>query len=315
MERYVVVWAYLLAITLGPCSALAASITGGGGGGGAQGLGPQFNASGGNVVSGVTEAKKLEIRGSGGQATSGVNIYQHSSGRLIIKPVVNDVEGDADIYTELASGRKWGVKGNDGLPKLEIVGDTGVASALNFNCEDSGVSCTVYYKLCGGDLVGVDPATGTAGHIWDKSPLGTAPTATAITGSNQTYGVARFPDSDGDYGVQLTCTLPSGFTGNVDAVAWGKTAGAGNFRLQLATKCYTTDATNDAAFNTASVYTMAAGTSGRLNRYSLTNITKTGCNADNLMHLRAFRNRTEASDSLNNTFDLKSLEIWVRNTY
>ena len=143
MERYLIVWAYFLAITLSACSSMAASITGGVGGGGAQGLGPQFNASGGNVVSGVTEAKKLEIRGSGGQATSGVNIYQHSSGRLIIKPVVNDVEGNADIYTELASGKKWGVKGTHGLPKLEIVGDTGVASALNFNCEDSGVSCTV----------------------------------------------------------------------------------------------------------------------------------------------------------------------------
>ena len=316
MGRYIVIWAYFLAITLLSCSSMAASITGGGGGGGsASGLGPNFNVASGNTISGVNEAKKFEIRGSGGQSTSGVNIYQHSSGKLVIKCVVSGIEGDCDVYTELSAGKKWGVKGNDGLPKLEIVGDTGVASALNFNCEDSGVSCTVYYKLCGGDLVGVDPATGTAGHIWDKSPLGTAPTATAITGSNQTYGVARFPDSDGDYGVQLTCQLPPGFTGNIDAVAWGKTTGTGNFRLQLATKCYATDAVGDASFNTASVYTMAAGTSGRLNRYSLASLTATGCSANTLLHLRAFRNRTEASDTLNNTFDLKSLELWVRNTY
>jgi hypothetical protein len=136
-----------------------------------------------------------------------------------------------------------------------------------------------------------------------------------VTGSNQTYGVIRFPDADGDHGVQLTCILPPGFTGNIDAVAWGKTTGTGNVRLQIATKCYATDEAGDAAFNTASVFTLAAGTSGRLNRYALSNITQTGCAANELLVIRVFRNRTEGSDTLNSTFDLKSVRLWVRNTY
>ena len=281
----------------------------------ASGLDANFDVLSGNTITGVDESKKLEIRGSGTQSTSGANIYQHSSGKLVIKPVVNGTEGNADIYDELASGKKRGIKDSGGNIDFEYTESTGKISAMTVDCEDSGVNCTLYQKLCGGDLVGVDPASGTAGHIWDKSPLDTAPTATAVTGTNQTYGVVRFPDADGDYGVQLTCYLKPGFAGNLDAVAWGKTTGTGNFRLQISTKCYASDEANDAAFNTASVFTMAAGTSGRLNRYALSNITQTGCAANEVLMVRVFRNRTEGSDTLNSTFDLKSVEIWARNTY
>jgi hypothetical protein len=287
---------------------------GGGGAGGSSGLGPNFNVTGGNIITGSSEARKWTLLGTGPQAPYGGVKYQSSSGKWVENCLGPLGEGDCDKYVELNSGKKWGIRDDDGNIQTEFDNDTAKFTKLTFNCEDSGVNCTRYYKFCGGDLVGVDPASGTAGHIWDKSPLGTAPTATAVTGTNQTYGVARFPDTDGDYGVQLTCLLPPGFTGNLDAVAWGKTTGTGNFRLQIATVCYATGEANDAAFNTASIYTMAAGTSGRLTRYSLSNITKTGCAANEAMFVRVFRNRTEASDTLNNTFDLKVLELWGRNT-
>ena len=316
MGRRIIFVYYFFAITLLPVACMGASVTGTGGGGSAQGLGPNFNLTGGNTISGANESKKLEIRGTGGQANSGANIYQHSSGVLIIKPVVGGVEGEADIYPQLNSGKKWGLKDSGGNIDFEYDESTGKIDALTTNAEDSGVSITLYQPLCGGELAGVDPSTGTAGHIWDKSPLDTAPTATAVTGSNQTYGVERFPDSDGDYGIQFTnCMLPPGFTGQVDAVVWGKTTGTGNLRLQLATVCYASGEANDAAFNTPSIYTLTAGTSGRLTRYALSNITVTGCAASELMMVRIFRNRTEASDTLNNTFDLKSVRLWVRNTY
>lgn len=282
---------------------------------GGSGLDQNFDVSGGNVITGADESKPVTIYGSGGQNTSGVVIYRHSSGRTVIRCVEATVIGPCDITVELTTGKSWIIKNNGGTTVLKFDEATGKFSTLTLDGEDAGVSITLYQPLCGGDLVGVDPATGTAGHIWDKSPLDTAPTATAVTGTNQTYGVARFPDSDGDYGVQLTCLLPPGFTGNVDAVAWGKTTGTGNVRLQIATKCYATDEAGDAAFNTSSKYTMAAGTSGRLNRYALSSITMTGCAANEMLMVRAFRNRTEASDTLNSTFDLKAVSLWVRNTY
>lgn len=280
---------------------------------GASGLDGNFDATGGNIITGANESRPLYIYDTTG---NGVAIYWHTSGKLVIKCVVATVLGACDIYDELNSGKKRGFKDSGGNIDFEYTESTGKISAVTADAEDSGVNLTLYQPLCGGELAGVDPASGTAGHIWDKSPLDTAPTATAVTGTNQTYGVLRFPDSDGDYGVAFTnCMLPPGFTGQVDAVAWGKTTGTGNFRLQIATKCYASDEANDAAYNTASVYTMAAGTSGRLNRYALSNITVTGCAANEVMMVRIFRNRTEASDTLNNTFDLKSVRLWVRNTY
>ena len=128
-------------------------------------------------------------------------------------------------------------------------------------------------------------------------------------------GVATFPDADGDYGVQLTCALPPGFTGNIDAVIWWKTTGSGNARFQVQTKCYADDEADDAAFNTASIVTAAAGTSGRPNRQALTGSTATGCAADELIRFRVFRNRTEASDTLNAALDIEKVDFWVRNTY
>ena len=83
MGRRIIFVYYFFAITLLPISCMGASVTGTGGGGSAQGLGPNFNLTGGNTISGANESKKLEIRGTGGQATSGVNIYQHSSGVLL----------------------------------------------------------------------------------------------------------------------------------------------------------------------------------------------------------------------------------------
>lgn len=263
----------------------------------------------------TSESTPIKIRGTGGQSGNGWNLYQHSSGTPTIKCVSAEVEGDCHVGVALNSGKSWKVTNSTGSSTyLQVDQSTGKVSALTVSAEDSGVNITLYRRLCGGDLVGVDPASGTAGHILDKDQLSTAPTATVVTGTNQTYGVARFPDSDGDYGVSLHCPLLAGHTGNVDVVAWGKTTGTGNFRLQIASKCYASDEANDASYNTASVFTLAAGTSGRLNRYTGSNITMTGCAANELAFIRVFRNRTEASDTLNSTFDLATVEIWARNT-
>ena len=286
-----------------------------GGSSSSSGLDANFDILNGNSMTGSSETKRLELYGTGAQANNGGVWYQHSSGEWVENCIVGGVEGACDKYVKLNAGKKWGIKDSGGNIDLEVTESTGKVSAMTVDAEDVNVNLTLYHKLCGGDLVGVDPATGAAGHIWNKSPLGTAPTATAVTGTNRTIGVATFPDTDGDYGVQLTCYLPNGFTGAIDGLIWWKTTGTGNARFQFATKCYADDEADDAAFNTASILTAAAGTSGRPNRDVLLNITSTGCAGTELLRLRFFRNRTEASDTLNAALEVERVELWGRRTY
>lgn len=279
------------------------------------GLDAHFDLSGGNVLTGSSEAKRLEVLDASG--TNGVVIYWHSAGRAVIRCVVASVEGDCNVAVMLNDGKTWSVTNSTGATVyFQIDQATGKVSRMTVDGEDANVSITLYQKLCGGDLVGVDPATGTAGHIWNRSPLDTAPTAVAVAGTNRTTGYARFPDSDGNYGVELNCELPLGFTGNLDARVWWTTGGTGSAVLQIATKCYADDEADDAAFNTATPYTLAAGTANRPQFQILGNIEKTGCVGDELMRVRVFRNRTHASDSLTGgTFDVEKVSLWVRNTY
>jgi hypothetical protein len=120
--------------------------------------------------------------------------------------------------------------------------------------------------------------------------------------------VATFPDADGDYGVQITRQIPDGtLTGSFDADIWWDTTGTGNARFQVQTKCYADDEADDASLNTASVVTAAAGTSGRPNKQTLTSITVTGCAGGEVMRVRFFRNRTEASDTLNAALNVEKV--------
>jgi hypothetical protein len=160
------------------------------------------------------------------------------------------------------------------------------------------------------DLVGV--SGGTAGHVWNDDPLSTSCTATAAVGATRAIGLCTFPDSDGDYGRQITRYLPDGWTGSFDAEIWWKTTGTGDARFQIATKCYADDEADDAAFNPASVVTAAAGTSGRPNKQTITGITTTGCAAGELMRIRFYRNRTEASDTLNAALDVEKVVFKYR---
>lgn len=185
---------------------------------------------------------------------------------------------------------------------------TGITGAV-IDAEGTGNTITIpaYWDL---DLVGV--SGGTAAHVWNDDPLSTACTPLAVTGTNRTTGVCTFPDSDGDYGRQISRYLPDGWTGSFDAEIWWKTTGTGNARFQFQTKCYADDEADDASFNTASVVTAAAGTSGRPNKQTITGITTTGCAAGELMRIRFFRNRTEASDTLNAALDVEKVVFKLR---
>jgi hypothetical protein len=187
--------------------------------------------------------------------------------------------------------------------------DTVAFTNKTLDAEGTGNVVTIpsYWDL---DLVGV--TNGTPAHIWNDDPLSTTCTATAVTGTNRTTGVCNFPDSDGEYGRQITKYLPTGFTGTLDAEIWWKTTGTGNARFSFQTKCYADDEADDAAMNTASLVTSAAGTSARPNKQAITTITITGCAAEELMRIRFSRNRTEGSDTLNAALDVEKVVFKYR---
>lgn len=289
------------------------AVSGSRGGGGTDGW-PLTLSSAASTSEAAGES--VRIRGKGGQAANGEDAFQSSAGFFERVCVVAGVRNACNYIRQLASGYATEIRNHLGTPIFTLTNDTGKLTNVTIDCEDTGNHCTLYGKLCGGDLVGVDPATGTAGHIWNKSPLDTAPTAVAVAGTNRTTGYARFPDSDGNYGVQISCDLPAGFTGELNAIVWWTTSGTGNARIQFATKCYADDEADDAAFNTATPYTLAAGTAGRPQKSFVFNMDKTGCAENELMRVRVFRNRTEASDTLSGgTFDVEKVELWARRTY
>lgn len=291
----------LVSLILSACTLIVASsesaVITGGGGGSAQGLGANFSLTGGELITGATESKPVKIRGSGGQSTSGWNIYQHSNGTPTIKCVIADVEGDCNVVVTLNASKLYQIKDSSGNILFEVDSATGA------------VTGQVVWDL---DLVAVNPADGAASHIWNKDPLSTACTPLAVAGTNRTTGYCTFTDADGDQGVQISRALPQRMLGILDADVWWKTTGTGNARFQFQTKCYADDEADDAAFNTASVVTAAAGTSARPNKQTISAIIMTGCTAGKLLRIRFFRNRTEGSDTLTAALDVEKVVFRLR---
>lgn len=264
----------------------------------------------------TSEAEPVKFYGQGGQASNGWQIGQGSDGNPFFDCYIGGVKGACDYYRKLNAGKKAGYKDSSGNIDFEYTESTGKISAMTVDCEDSGVNCTLYQKLpgCGGDLVAVN-ASGVADHIWTKAVGATVPTATAQVGTNSVRGVATFPDSDGDYGYEFACLLHAGWTGQLDAKLIADSTGSGNFVAQIATKCYASDAANDAAWNTASAHTFTLGTASRPNIYTATNITVTGCSAGNILRAKFLRNRTHASDTATAALNVEQFSLWGRTTY
>lgn len=221
--------------------------------------------------------------------------------------VISGVPNACNYVRQLSSGFYWEIKAANGTPIIRVDNNTQATTYLTVDAEAAGNNIQLPFRW-DLDLCGVNPTDSSLSHVWNKDPLSTAPTLTAKVGTNRGTCVATFPDVDGDYGVQITRQVPDGvFTGNFDADIWWDTTGTGNARFQIQTKCYSDDTADDAAFLSASIVTAAAGTSGRPNKQTITNITKTGCNGGDLMRIRIFRNRTEASDTLNAALNLEKV--------
>lgn len=165
-------------------------------------------------------------------------------------------------------------------------------------------------------LVGCAGTTGTL--MWDTNAT-LAPTATCSAGTAETAmirGVADWPDSDGDYSVQVAFLMPDDWdtSAALDAIIlWRTSAISGDAVFQIQTACRADAEVDDVAWNTASTVTdTAKGTTLQLNSAAITSITKTGCAAGELLHVRLLRNRTHASDSLAAALSIGHVELTAR---
>lgn len=241
----------------------------------------------------------------GGGGTRKWSIYDDVTNGLQWVCVVAGVENDCNYIRKLAAGKYWEVQNSSGTSIFRVTESTGALTNVTMDIEANTITRPFQWDL---DLCAISPSDSSTSHVWNKDPLSTAPTLTAKAGTNRSTCVATFPDSDGDYGVGISRFIPPGtFTGNFDAYIVWDTTGTGNARFQIQTKCYADDEADDAAMNTASVVTAAAGTSGRPNIQVITGITTTGCAAGEIMRIRFYRNRTEASDTLNAALNVEKV--------
>lgn len=287
------------------------------------------------VVAGIiTDGTSKLTLGVAGSSVGSVDFKNATSGTVTLSPVTGAL-GTVTVSLPAATGTVALVAGNIGAATATTASandnDTSVATTAyvqteltayasdavafttkTIDCEATGNNCTIIQHR-GGDLVGLADAS-TVGHVWDFDPLSTTCTPTAITGTNQSYGVCTFPDSDGEFGRQIEFSLPTGFTGTMDADIWWKTTGTGNARFRVQTICYASDVAGDSAYSNSTYVTAAAGTSGRLVNVNMPSIVITGCDPGERMALRFSRNRTEASDTLNAALDVRRVIFNMRVT-
>lgn len=221
---------------------------------------------------------------------------------------VSGVINDCDYIRKLLAGKIVQYKNSAGVSIFKLLEATGALEDVKID----GRTATITHRFDWGlDMCGVSPLDGTTvGHIWNRDPLSTAPTLTADVDTNVGRCVLTFPDTDTTYGVQITRQLPAGFVaGTLGANIIWDTTGTGNARFQIATKCYASNDAHDAAFNTATITTAAAGTSGRPNIVNVPAIDTTGCVGGNIIRLRVFRVRTEASDTLNAALNVEAVNF------
>lgn len=223
--------------------------------------------------------------------------------------VDNFLENACTSYARtLAANQTVVYKNSAGTAIHTLTENTGALTNVTLDASASGNTITsrFYWDL---DMCGVSPADGTTtDYVWNRDPLSTAPTLTAAVGTNAGRCYATFADTDTTYGVQISRHLPDGFVaGTLSADIWWNTTGTGDARFQIQTKCYADDEADDAAFNTATVTTAAAGTSGRPNKQNVATIDTTGCVGGELVRIRFFRVRTEGSDTLNAALNVEKV--------
>ncbi|MDH5738727.1 MAG: hypothetical protein OEY77_00210 [Nitrospira sp.] len=98
-------------VVTGHATTAVISRGGGSGGGSAQGLDANFDLPSGNIITGTSEARRLDILGLGGQAANGATVFQHSDGNTYITCVSGGVVDDCNKIVRLPNTRYFQVNG------------------------------------------------------------------------------------------------------------------------------------------------------------------------------------------------------------
>ncbi|MDH5251960.1 MAG: hypothetical protein OEW25_01435 [Nitrospira sp.] len=249
---------------------------------------PQTVFGRGNSVSGIDESRKVEWRGEGTMATSGFNLYVHSSGKFVFKCVNQDVEGDCGTRIDLTGTHKYQIYTDSGL-KFEVDGATGAITEATLDVETAGVTLTTTDEQWW-DVVSCQGST--AAHIWNTITA-TVPAAACDTGTNTQKGYASF-DATTDEAIHMDWVLPTGFTGEIDVhFIWkaAATSGATGWCAQLirVADAATSDPAFPAQASSNCVSDTAKGTTLQENHTTITGVTCTSCAARDHVYVRISR--------------------------
>jgi hypothetical protein len=150
-----------------------------------------------------------------------------------------------------------------------------------------------------------------------KLPTALAPAIVSIEGSNTILDTLEWPEADGDYSAQFAMPLPPDWDAGtvVAAIRWAPAAAAtGNVVWQLATTCVAPGEAIDKAYNAVQTVTSAAPAGTEFVDAAIASVTMTGCAPNEEWWLKILRNRTHASDTLNQKPQLNWLQLKVRRT-
>lgn len=143
-------------------------------------------------------------------------------------------------------------------------------------------------------------------------PATLAPTLITITGTYTAWQVLQYPDSDGDYSATFHYSIPDCNSRSL-RIKWAASAAAtGNVVWQVSTTFGLLGATWDTAWNTAQTVTSAAPAATESVHAVISSITMTGCSVTSgpaELFVRVLRNRTHASDTINQAINLREVVI------
>lgn len=195
------------------------------------------------------------------------------------------------------------VSGNCTVGQMYIETDTGIVS----HCTATNVWATAIVHTIAS--VAAKCQNGAAAASTNLG-VALAPTPTCVTGANTLFATLTWPDADGEYYIQDSFMLPTGWTGAIDfRLKWKTPATAGDIVWQLATACVADGETGDPAWNAAqAIVDTAKGTTLQFNDAAQAGVTTTGCAAGETFFWKLFRQRTHASDTLADVADLISYE-------
>ncbi len=236
-----------------------------------------------------------------------ISLYQQIAGAAT-EVLKADADGNMEIYAHdlnIASGKVYKINGTD----YKDVSVTFTNKTID--AEATGNIITIPVKIW---LAAAGCNNATASSLWDL-PTANAAAPACITGTNTQKGVLDFDAATAE-SAQTHLMLPSDFSasGNLDVVIkWVAAATTGSVVWAVQTICVADAETDDPSWNTASTVTDAAkGTTLQTNDATITNVTKTGCAAGELMHLKIYRDAANGSDDMTGDARLIGIEVTYR---